>query len=106
MLTETAVSAFLEASITGAGLVLAVYALITPLSQRIFTERAKKLQSLIEKFEEEKSKITPDSSQEDFNRLNQLRRNIKEVRIFPRYLGIGILITFMLFMFSAISDGV
>jgi hypothetical protein len=34
MLGETVVSALLEASITGAGLVLAVYALITPISRK------------------------------------------------------------------------
>jgi hypothetical protein len=46
MLSETIVAAFLETSITGAGLVLAVYALVTPLSQKIFTERANKLNQL------------------------------------------------------------
>ena len=58
MLSETVVSTLLATSITGAGLVLAVYALITPLSEKIFKERARKLEYLLEDFEKEKAKIT------------------------------------------------
>ena len=105
MLSETVVSTLLEASITGAGLVLAVYALITPMSEKIFKERARRLQHLIEEFEKEKNKITADASNKDFKRLKKLRDEIKEIRIFPRYLSIGILITFISFMLSVIVDG-
>jgi hypothetical protein len=104
MLSETVVSAFLEASITGAGLVLAVYALITPISERIFTRRADKLKRMLDDFEKEKNKITADAPEKDFKHLKEIRDNIEQVRIFPRYLSYGILATFSAFMISAISD--
>lgn len=96
MISETVMSALLSASITGAGLVLAVYALITPISDKIFKERAKKLVFLFEEFNK-KSKITPDTSAKDFKLLKELRNEIRAVRNFPRYLGQGIVITFGLF---------
>jgi hypothetical protein len=46
MFSETIVSAFLEASITGAGLVFAVFALITPLSRKIFREKAERQEKI------------------------------------------------------------
>jgi hypothetical protein len=104
MLSETIVTALLEASITGAGLVLAVYALITPISDKIFKERTKKLESLITNFEKEKEKITIDASNKDFKHLRELKDSINEIRIFPRYLGFGIFITFAVFMTSALAD--
>jgi len=79
MLSETIVSAFLETSITGAGLVLAVYALVTPISEKIFTKRADKLRHLLDDFEKEKSKITADAPNRDFKHLKELRDNIEEI---------------------------
>jgi len=104
MLSEAVVTIFLEASITGAGLVLAVYALITPISEKIFKDRAKMLEGLIEQFDKEKSKITVDAPNKDFKRFNQLRAEIKQVRVVPSYWAIGILSTFLLFMVSAFGD--
>jgi uncharacterized membrane protein (DUF106 family) len=98
------VTAFLEASITGAGLVLAVYALITPISQKIFQKRANKLETLLKEFEKERNKITADAPEKDFNRLTKLRDEIKKTRVLPRYLGFGIALTFGLFMLSVLYD--
>jgi hypothetical protein len=110
MPSETVVSTFLIASITGAGLVLAIYALITPISEKIFKERARKLDSLLEEFEKEKIKITADSSSKDFKKdfknLKNLKNEIEQYKILPRYLSIGIFITFLLFMMEAIFDWV
>jgi uncharacterized membrane protein len=97
MLSETVVSALLEASVTGAGLVLAVYALVTPISGKIFRERARRLKRLLGEFEEEKNKITPDR---DLKRLKELQKQTKQLRVFPSYWGIGMLLTFILFMVS------
>jgi len=102
VLSETVVSAFLEVSITGAGLVLAVYALVTPISEKIFQKRAISLKSLIEEFEKEKNKITVDASTKDFKHLNELRSQIKSIRVFPRYLGVGVVATFSFFMLCAL----
>jgi uncharacterized membrane protein (DUF106 family) len=104
MLSETIVAASLEASITGAGLVLAVYALVTPISERIFAKRADRLKRLLEDFEKEKSKITADAPNRDFKHLKELRDNIEEIKIFSRYLSYGVLATFFTFMISAIID--
>lgn len=104
MPSETVVSIFLVASITGAGLVLAIYALITPISQKIFKERANKLDSLLEEFEKAKKEITADSSKKDYDKLKNLGNEIKQYKFFPRYLGIGILLTFFFFMMEAILD--
>jgi hypothetical protein len=104
MLSETVVSTLLEASITGAGLVLAVYALVTPMSERIFRRREERLESLLKKFDEEKLKIKPDASPKDFKRLQELSDRIKEIRIFPRYLGIGVVATFLSFAVSILLD--
>jgi uncharacterized protein (DUF2225 family) len=104
MLSETIVSALLETSVTGAGLVLAVYALVTPISEKIFTKRADKLRHLLDDFEKEKSKITADTPNRDFKHLKELRDNIEEIKIFPRYLSYGILATFFTFVISAITD--
>lgn len=100
MLSETAVSAVLQASITGAGLVLAVYALVTPLSHRIFTERAKILDSKIEEFEKQRCELTLDSSDKEIKQLQKLRKEIEQIKIFPRYLGVGIALTFVFYMSS------
>ena len=106
MLSETVVSTLLLTSVTGAGLVVAIYALITPLSDKIFEARVKNLKSLLEEFDKEFFKITTNTAetQARFNRLRQLQKEIKKVRDFPRYLGIGIVITFVLFAFSFIAD--
>lgn len=102
MLTETAVSAILQASITGAGLVLAVYALIAPLSRRIFKERAKLLQEKIEEFNIQRDKITLESSEKDIKNLGKLKKEIKGIKIVPRYMGVGIASTFVVYIFSII----
>jgi hypothetical protein len=104
MLSETVVSTFLTASITGAGLVLAIYALVTPISERIFRERVRKLDLLLAKFETEKSKITADASNKDFKNLKSMGDEIKQYKIFPRYLSLGILATFTLFIMEALLD--
>jgi len=102
MLSEAAVSAVLQASITGAGLVLAVYALVTPLSHRIFTERAKILDSKIEEFEKQRCELTLDSSDKEIKQLQELRKEIEQIKIFPLYLGFGVALTFMLYMSSVL----
>jgi hypothetical protein len=104
MPSETVVSTFLVASITGAGLVLAIYALITPISEKIFRERARKVAVLLEEFEKEKTKITADSSKKDYNNLKNLGDEIKQYKIFPRYLSLGVFITFLLFIFEIFTD--
>jgi uncharacterized membrane protein YciS (DUF1049 family) len=104
MLSESVVSTFLQASITGAGLIFAIYALFTPLSHRIFEERIEKLQRQIERFDELKDKITPDSKSKELKKLQDLQDLIKETKIFPRYLGYGVSLTFVGYVTSVLVD--
>ena len=103
MLVETTVSTILQSSITGAGLVLAVYTLISPLSRRIFKERAKLLHQKIEEFKKQRDKIKLESSDKEIQNLRKLKKEIKGIKIFPRYMGIGMALTFALYMFSVIA---
>ena len=59
MLSQELVLALLQASVTGAGLVLAVYALIIPLSRRFFSFRAEEIHEEVEELKEkvEETKI-------------------------------------------------
>ena len=52
LLSETAVSTILTASITGAGLVLAVYTLFIPLSRKYLSYRAEKIRGEIQELKD------------------------------------------------------
>jgi len=93
----------MEASITGAGLVLAVYALIIPMSDRIFKELTNEIKVNLIEFDKLKTKITPDSKKE-MKRLNKLRSNMENLKKLPTYLGIGVFITFFLYCASIFVD--
>jgi len=93
----------LEASITGAGLILAVYALITPMSGRIYKELNDEINDNLIEFNKLKNKITPESKKE-MKRLSDLRTNMERLKKFPSNLGIGVMITFVLYFFSVLID--
>ena len=95
MLTETLVSTILTVSITGAGLILAIYALITPISRKMFEERLKLLRKKKEEFDKKKRKIDSESSDKDFKLLRTLASEIQAIKAFPQYLGSGVLIVFV-----------
>ena len=103
MLSESIVIGFMGASVVGAGLVLAVYALIIPMSDRIFKELTNEIKVNLIEFDKLKSKITPDSKKE-MKRLNKLRSNMENLKKLPTYLGIGVLITFYLYCASTFVD--
>ena len=100
---ESMVIGFMEASMVGAGLVLAVYALIIPMSGRIFKELNDELKNDLVEFDKLKSKITPESK-EEMKKLNKLRGNMENLKKFPRSLGLGVLITFLLYSLSTLFD--
>jgi len=91
----------LTASITGAGLIIAIYALITPLMRKIFEERVKLHKRTMKAFDKLKEKISSESSDKDFKQLKTLAAEIKEMRMFPRYLGFGVSLVFTSYMMSA-----
>lgn len=95
MLTETVASVILTASITGAGLIIAIYALITPISGKIFQDKVESHRKLKEEFDKTKGKISPDSSAKEFKRLQELASEIKQLEMFPQYLGLGVGLVFL-----------
>ncbi|MGA2308051.1 MAG: hypothetical protein ABSG57_00710 [Candidatus Bathyarchaeia archaeon] len=102
MVSETVISVLLEASLTGMGLVLAVYALLTPISTEIFEQRAETLEDLIKKFDEDHSKLTGDSPDDDWKKLRQKQKEINKIRVLPWSFGFGIVVAFALFSLSFI----
>lgn len=101
MMTETLASTILTASITGAGLIIAIYALITPIARRIFEERVELHRKKKKQFDKIKEKINEESSDKDFKRLKTLAAEIEEIKIFPRYLGVGVIMVFSLYIVTA-----
>jgi hypothetical protein len=95
MLTETVISTFLTASITGAGLILAIYALITPMARKMFEERVEIHRKKMKEFDKMKKKVSSESSEKDFKRLKTLASEIQKIKAFPKYLGLGVVIVFL-----------
>lgn len=102
MMTETLASTILQASITGAGLIIAIYALITPIARRIFEERVELHRKKKKQFDKIKEKINEESSDKDFKRLKTLAAEIKGIKIFPRYLGVGVIMVFSFYIITAL----
>jgi len=101
MLNETVASTILTASITGAGLIIAIYALITPISSKIFRDRIESHRKLKEQFDKMKKEISSESSDKEFKRLKTLASEIKEIKTFPKYLGVGVVLVFFGYIFTA-----
>lgn len=95
----------MEASITGAGLVLAVYALIIPMSTRIFKELDREIKDNSIEFDKLKTKLTTESKKE-MKKLDKLRKNMELLKKLPWYLFIGVLITFAFYSASTIVDSI
>jgi hypothetical protein len=100
MVSETVITALLEASITGMGLVLAVYTLLTPVSTQIFEQRAETLEDKIEKFNEDHSKLTGDSPEDEWEKMRQKSKEINKIKVLPWSFGFGILAAFTFFSVS------
>jgi hypothetical protein len=105
MVSETVIAAIMAASVTGAGLVIAFYALIARMSDRIFSNRL----NLLNEPREEIKEIT--GNLESFNeenldkttkRLEELGKQINSMKTYPRYLGPGVLLDFTFFIFTTI----
>jgi len=89
MLLESQVLALLQASITGAGLVLTVYALIIPLSRKIFSYRAEELHEELRELKDRIRETDMRVSSKELKELKAVLESIGERRIFPTYLSWG-----------------
>jgi hypothetical protein len=98
VLSENTVTAFLEASITGAGLVFAVFALITPIRKTINDNAKERLKRLLEDYSIERRV-------RGSKRLNQIRRDIRLTKIYPSALNFGLLSAFFFFTATVFDCG-
>lgn len=101
-MNETAVSALLTASITGAGLVLAIYALIIPITRRFFSYRAKDLHEQLQELKEKIHETDTCVSQDDLAEMKTTLENIGERQSVPSYLGFGAGLTFFGYMVATL----
>jgi hypothetical protein len=112
MIPETLVSSILTASVTGAGLVIAFYALIAHMSDKIFErrfelldEKNKEVEQIVssgEGFKDENLKTTIDRLEERKRALEELSQEIDSIKTFPRYLGPIVAINFGVFLLTAL----
>jgi len=100
MLSQEFVLSLLQASITGAGLVLAIYTLIIPLSRSLFEHRVHTLLTYVEEFKKRAEETKTDIK--DTENLKNLIDKISETQKFPTYLGLGMAIAFFGYVVSAL----
>jgi uncharacterized membrane protein (DUF485 family) len=99
MFTEAFVSILLEASLTGAGLILAIYALITPILDKIIKVRKELVAEKKEQFDSFAEKVKTERSDANMKQLNKLNDALKNLIPFPKFFGVGVLSVFMLYIF-------
>jgi hypothetical protein len=105
MLSDSVATAVMTASITGAGLVIAFYALLARMSDRIFAVRFEQLDERRRKVKQISN--NPDSFNEEnlkktTSQLEDLEKEIHSMKAFPKYLGVGVMLNFLFFLFTAI----
>lgn len=88
------------ASLTGAGLILAVYSLILPRSQRILQQRAEKLVNGIEELRKRTKDLSTVTSTKEIEEMQTQIKELAEKINLPEYLGIGVGLTFLAFIVS------
>lgn len=104
MLSEEFVFVLLQASITGAGLVLAIYTLIIPLSRKYFGYRAKDIREEIQELKGKIQKTNTSISQGDLSELRGMLDSIETLRGFPTYLSWTAGATFFLYLGSTLMS--
>lgn len=104
MLTQEFVLSIMQASITGAGLVLAIYTLIIPLSRRFFGLRAESVNKDLEKLKEKVAKMKIRASYEEREEVENLIKKIGLKQTFPEYLRRGMALSFFGYVISALMS--
>jgi hypothetical protein len=97
-------TAIMTSSITGAGLVIAYYALIANMSEKVFAnrfERINRYRQEIKRISSDPESFNDENLKETTERLGRLRKKTDSMKTFPKYLGLGILINFTLFLLTA-----
>jgi len=104
MLNQEFVFVLLQASITGAGLVLAVYALIIPLARRFFSYRAEDIHQDIQELKERIRETDTSISQDDLSELRGMLDSIEALKDFPAYLSWVAGATFFFYLGSTLMS--
>ena len=102
MLSEGSVLAFLGASITGAGLVLAVYTLFVPIAGRFFELRAKFMYESLSELKEKTSEKGVGISEKEIEELEELLQDIRTLQSIPSYLTLGMYLSFFGYIASTL----
>jgi hypothetical protein len=105
--SENVVTAMMTGSITGAGLVIAFYALIANMSEKVFAHRFERLgryRQEIKRISSDPESFNEKNLQETNSRLEKLRKKTDSLRTFPMYLGLGIGLDFVFFIMTAFAS--
>ena len=105
MIDEGLATTIVIGGITGAGLLLAVYALMTPLIEKMFLDRSENIRTLKQEFLKMASKLNIESTKQDLNDLSLLKKEITSLSKFPRYLREVVIVDFTLFIITAFFEG-
>jgi uncharacterized membrane protein len=100
MLTESLITSILQASLTGAGLVLAIYALILPISGRLFEMRKREIEHGVQAIKTKVEEIKGIPSLEKIEEIKKTAENLEEKATFPTYLGYGMALSFISFIIT------
>jgi hypothetical protein len=96
-------------SVTGAGLVIAFYALISRMSDKIFTNKFKQLEERrreIRRISSDPNNFKEENLKKTTKRLSELGKKIDSIKTFPKYLVLGVVFDFFLFLYTSISSWV
>jgi hypothetical protein len=105
MLTESTVTALLQSSVTGAGLVLAVYALVLPYASRILRARSSILGRNVLAFKEAATLTDTGISDNELARIRKIIDEIEAKKNYPAHLSAGgIGLAFFLFSLSSLMS--
>lgn len=103
MLDVNFISVMLSASITGAGLILAVYGIISPLAGRLAQNRLEKFRKSWSSLEDsleviKKSEYKP----EDFEKAKEKINEVEQIKALPSYFGRMILASFLGYIVTSV----
>jgi hypothetical protein len=105
MLTESVATALLQASITGAGLVLAVYALVLPYANRILRARSLVVQRKMSDFKEAVNRADVTTPDKEMARFENLVTEIRNAGSLPTHLSaFGISLAFIFYDLAALMS--
>lgn len=100
-LSETAVSTLLVASVTGEGLVLAVYALITSISDKIIDTRRELIAENTKKFNQAMEDYKTSKTDANLKLVNKSHNRLKNLYSFPSIFSYGMMFTFAFYIISS-----